>query len=229
MPAKKIENFRCQYITAHNCQIRRSLSHRWLLNEPVNLIQVVNAASRIDNTVPVGLIRRYSLNTDHRASCPFILLDKLPCARHLRFNNIVAKQNSEWLIANEVACAPYSMSKTLGFLLPYIMEIDIRRFAYFFQNIQLSLFLKRMLQLKGDIEVILDRSFSFACHDDDILNAGFDCFLHNVLNRWLVNDWKHLFRHRFCCRQETGSKSGCRDNGFCHFFHLISPYPFFMI
>ncbi|MNC21007.1 hypothetical protein D3C75_689760 [compost metagenome] len=132
-----------------------------------------------------------------------VLLDKLPGARGIGFHNVVPKKHGERLITDEVAGAPYGVAKPLGFLLADVMKVDVRRFSNLCQNIELSLFLQRVFQLKGNVEVVLNCPFSFACYDNNVLNAGLDGFFYNVLNGGLINDREHLFRHRFRCRQKS--------------------------
>jgi hypothetical protein len=56
-----------------------------------------------------------------------------------------------------------------------------------------------VLEFKADVEMILNRSFTSACDDDDVLNTGVQHLLNAVLNERLVHERQHLFRLRLRC------------------------------
>ncbi|MNN77072.1 hypothetical protein D3C81_1935050 [compost metagenome] len=78
-----------------------------------------------------------------------------------------------------------------------------RGFAHLFQQLIFPFFVQIVFQFKRGVEMVLDRPFAFPRHDNDILDAGSDRFLHDILNRRLVDDRQHLFGHRLRCWQET--------------------------
>ena len=120
------------------------------------------------------------------------------------------------------------MSQPFRLFLTDIVKFNVRGLLDFLQNVELSFLLQRVLELEGDVEVILDRPFPFAGNDDDVLDAGCDRFFHDILNGRLIQDRKHFFRHCFGCGQKSCTESSRWNNRFSHFFHLISPYPSFL-
>ncbi|MNC44600.1 hypothetical protein D3C75_935120 [compost metagenome] len=51
--------------------------------------------------------------------------------------------------------------------------------------------------------MIFDRPFAFPRYDDDILNAGSNGLLNNILDGRLVYDREHFFGHGFGSRQKA--------------------------
>lgn len=80
-----------------------------------------------------------------------------------------------------------------------------------------------MLQLKRVIEVVLNRSFAFARHDDDVFHTRFHRFFDDVLNGRFVDDRQHFLRHRFGCRQKTRAESCGGYDGLANHGHSVPP------
>ena len=83
-----------------------------------------------------------------------------------------------------------------------------------------------VLQLIGNIEVILQCTFTATGNDRHINNAGFHRLLNPVLNQWFSDNWQHFLWHRFGRRQKAGAiasrwKQAFLYSGHNKFFALI--------
>ena len=65
-------------------------------------------------------------------------------------------------------------------------------------------------------------SLATAGYKDDFLDAGIDCFLNHVLDRWNVYDRQKFLRHGFRCRQKARAQAGYGDNCFSNFHSLAN-------
>ncbi|MNP37310.1 hypothetical protein D3C76_1307520 [compost metagenome] len=152
----------------------------------------------INNSIAIGFTWTYRFHTKHRLVNLLILLNQLLRARHFGYDNVIAKQHGKGLIANKIPGTPNCMPQSQGFLLPYVVNINVGGFPDFFQQTQLAFLQQIVLQFKRTIEMILNCTLPFASYDNNIFNTGSYCFLHNVLNSRFVYDREHLFRHCLC-------------------------------
>ena len=87
----------------------------------------------------------------------------------------------------------------------------------------LACLLERFHQGGGDVEVILDNSFSAVGDDEDICDARGDSLLDDVLDSGLVHDGEHFLRHGLCSREYSCTQTGGGDDCFCD-FHVNLPF-----
>jgi hypothetical protein len=70
-----------------------------------------------------------------------------------------------------------------------------------------------VLELEGEVEVVLDRALLAGGDDDHLFDAGRDGLLDRVLDDRLVDQGQHLLGLRLGRRQETGAPSGGGEDG----------------
>ncbi len=76
---------------------------------------------------------------------------------------------------------------------------------------------EQMLQLKTDVEMILDGDLAAAGDDNNILHAGMNRLFHAVLNQRLIDQRKHFLGLRLGCRKKSGAEPGCGKYRFADF------------
>ena len=90
------------------------------------------------------------------------------------------------------------------------------------KHVDVAARLQELLQLQVQVEVILDRPLLAAGHDDDLLDAGSDCFLDRVLDNRLVDEGKHLLGLGLGGRKEPGAPTRSRKDSLAD-AHLPQP------
>ena len=73
--------------------------------------------------------------------------------------------------------------------------------------------LEGVLELGDAVEVVGERVLVAADDHQDVVDAGGDRLFDDVLDRRLVDDGQHLFRHRLGGGEEAGAEPGCGDDG----------------
>ena len=120
-----------------------------------------------------------------------------------------------------IAGAPNRMPQTEGFLLARVGNLP--RFRNPFrdrrQGVLLAAFFQRAFQFGGVVEMILDRRFGAARHEDEFLDAGLARFIDRVLDQRAVDNGQHFLGHGFGRRQETGALPGNGKYGFSDGFN----------
>ena len=76
-----------------------------------------------------------------------------------------------------------------------------------------ALLLERVLELGDPVEVVGERVLVAADDHQDVVDAGCDRLFDDVLDRGLVDDGKHLLRHRLGGGEEAGAEPGGGDDG----------------
>src|SRR5258708_5015789 len=74
-----------------------------------------------------------------------------------------------------------------------------------------------MLELKADVEMILDRGLAAARDNDDLLYAGVNGFLDSVLNERFIDQRKHFLRLRLGSGKKARTKPSRGENRFTNF------------
>ena len=69
--------------------------------------------------------------------------------------------------------------------------------------------------------MILDNGFAAPGDEKKLLNSGGAGFFYGVLNKRLIDDGKHFFRHGFRRRKKSCSKSPDWEHGLANFFEHI--------
>ena len=83
--------------------------------------------------------------------------------------------------------------------------------------------LQRVLELVGDVEMVLDDRLVAAGDEDEMLDARLARLVDDMLEHRPVDDGQHFLRHRLGGGQETRAEAGDRQNGFADWFvHVCS-------
>ena len=67
--------------------------------------------------------------------------------------------------------------------------------------------------------MVLDDALVAAGDEDEMLDAGFARFVHDVLDHRPVDDRQHLLRHGLGGRQEAGPEASNREDGLANGLH----------
>src|SRR5579885_2220509 len=98
------------------------------------------------------------------------------------------------------------MSQSKRLLLSCVADLDhVADLSHQGRLILLSFLLEESFQRGIVIEMVLDRVFAFARHDNDVLDAACYALFHHILNLWLIYHREHLFGLRFGRWQEACS------------------------
>ncbi len=115
------------------------------------------------------------------------------------------------------------ISEAVGFLLAHKVDIGhVGQTAHFGMPGLVFLLFQPGFQLKIAVEVILDGAFAFTRNNQNILDAGIDGFLHDVLNGGNVNDRQHFLGHGLGGGQKTGTQARGGYNGFTNRHCFVS-------
>src|SRR5262249_45252744 len=85
----------------------------------------------------------------------------------------------------------------------------------------LALLLQELLEQRSVVEVILYRVLALAGDDDDVLDAGDDALLGDILNLRLIHDREHFLRLGFGRGQETGAQTRGRKDRLADFASCV--------
>ena len=114
------------------------------------------------------------------------------------WNNYVAQQHGERLVPDKLLCHQHGVAEAQRFLLPRVAEVHhAADFAHQFRQIGFAFPFQETFQFRRRIEVVFDGVLSPAGHDNDVVNAGGDAFLDDVLDQRLVDHRQHFFWLRF--------------------------------
>ena len=96
------------------------------------------------------------------------------------------------------------VSQTERLFLPNIGDVDhVGNRAHGREQILLVAAFEEMLELKANVEVILNGALATSGNDDDVLDAGVFGFLNTILDQGLVDERQHLLGHRLGRRKKT--------------------------
>ena len=118
------------------------------------------------------------------------------------------------------------MAETFGFLLADIL--DIRHAGEGRDLLVQRLFAggeQPFLQLGGAVKVILKGRFPAVGHNQDIGDPRLHRFLHQVVNRRLVNEGEHLLGNAFGGGQHPGPQARGGDDRLGYFTHSRQSFP----
>jgi hypothetical protein len=86
---------------------------------------------------------------------------------------------------------------------------------------------QRLVQFDLDVEIVLDDRLAAAGHENQMLDAGFERLIDDILDDRLVHHRQHLLRNRLGRGKETGPETCNGENGFADFalvghWHLLA-------
>ena len=132
-----------------------------------------------------------------------------------RVDHVVAEDDGERLVADQLARDQHGVAEAERLALPDVREVDhVRDLADLLELLALAARLEKRLELHRDVEVILDRVLAAAGDEDDVVDARRDRFLDAVLNDRLVDERQHFLRLRLGGGQEARAEAGGGEDGF---------------
>ncbi len=101
------------------------------------------------------------------------------------------------LSADVGTCTQDRVSETLRLALPDEMDVgEVARLHHSLESPRVALLHEPHLELGHRVEVVGDRVLVAADDDEDVVDPGVRSLFDDVLDRRLVDDGQHLFRHR---------------------------------
>ena len=100
---------------------------------------------------------------------------------------------------------------------------EVADLAHLAEHLDVALLLEQVLQLEGEVEVVLDRPLLAAGDDDDLLDAGRDGLLDRVLDDRLVDQRQHLLGLRLGGGEEPRAPAGGRKHGLADAHRTSNP------
>jgi len=214
------EYFGQQHITADDRKGGRCDFGIWFFDEPLYSHERTILAGDIENSITVRLLARHFLHGHDIAARFPVGVQELGEARRTAVNEVIRQDDGERLLAHEMTGAPDGVTETLRFLLANKTHI-----AWLGQNsvqppelVGLSLCEQRVLELKGAVEIVLDRSLAAPCDEDELLDTRSARFIHSILNERAIDDRQQLLRHRLGDGKESCPEASDREDGLTYGF-----------
>ena len=130
-------------------------------------------------------------------------------------DDVVGQDDRERLVADKLLGHQHRVAQAELLLLADVADLGhVADLAHAAKHLDVALLLEQVLQLVGVVEMVLDGALLAAGDDDDLLDAGGDCFLDAVLDDRLVDERQHLLGLRLGGGQEPRSPAGGRKDGF---------------
>ena len=116
-------------------------------------------------------------------------IDQLARSRAGAGNDDVAQEHGERLVADQFAGGEHGVAESERFFLARVAELDrLADRTHQFGLVLLALALEKALELGGGIEMVFDGVLAAAGDDDDVVDAGGDALLDDVLDERLIDD-----------------------------------------
>ncbi len=158
---------------------------------------------------------RHTLHREHGPVHLVEHVDQLLHRRRVRIDHIVAEDDREGLVADELARDEHRVPEAERFALADVGEVDqVRDLADFSELIALAARFEEAFELDRHVEMVFDRVLAASRHQDDVVDPGGDRLFDAVLNDRLVDERQHFFRLRFGRRKEARAQAGGGKNGF---------------
>ena len=145
----------------------------------------------------------------------------------MRIDDIVAEDDGERFVADQVARDEHRVAEPERFALADVREVDeVRDLADLGEQLLLAARFEERFELDRDVEVIFNRVLAASGDEDDVVDAGGDRLLDAVLDDRLVDQRQHLFRLRFGRGKKPSAKTGGREDGFSNRLSLTAGHPY---
>ncbi len=167
-----------------------------------------------DDAVAPGVLRRHFLHGDDRRLLRLELRHHLRQDRRRADHQVVGQQHGERVVADDVAAAQHRVAEAERLRLAHEHAVHVVGLDRVHRRQQLGLvrLLERVLELEGEVEVVLDRPLVPAGDEDHLPDAGGVGLLDGVLDQRLVDDRQHLLRHGLGGRKKARAEAGYRKN-----------------
>mgnify|MGYP003694263691 CR=1 FL=1 len=126
-----------------------------------------------DDAVARDVLARHPFDGEHRAAEPIEDVDQLLDRRRIGVDHIVAEDDGERLVADQLARDQHRVPQAERLALADIREVDhVGDLADLLELLALAARLEKRLELHRDVEVILDRVLAAAGDQQDVVDAG---------------------------------------------------------
>ena len=168
-----------------------------------------------DHAVARNLIARNAFDRQHRAVQALEHVNELFDRRRVGIDHVVAQDDGERLVADQLARHQHRMPETERFALPDVGEVDhVRDLADLGELLSFAAGFEKRFEFDGDVEMIFDRILPAARDQDDVVDTCRDGFLDAVLNDRLVDQREHLLGLRFGCGKEPRPRPAAGKTAF---------------
>ena len=141
-------------------------------------------------------------------------VDQLADARSVPDDHVVGQDHRERLVADEVLGHEHRVPEAELLLLADVGHLgEVADCADLAEHLDVALLLEQVLELVGEVEVVLDRALLAGGDDDDLLDPRGDGLFDRVLDDRLVDERQHLLGLRLGRGQEAGAPAGGREDG----------------
>ena len=125
-----------------------------------------------DDAVARDVLARHALDREHRTVDPIEHVDQLLDRRRIGVDHIVAEDDGERLVADQLARDQHGVAEAERLALADVGEVDhVRDLADLVELLALAARLEKRLELHRHVEVILDRVLAAAGDEDDVVDA----------------------------------------------------------
>ena len=217
--AQRREDVGRQKVAADDRQIRRCVLAPRFFDEILDRVDPVaesDGGIDLDDAVVRDLVVRHALDGEHRASDLLEYLNHLLQRRRRRVDDIIGQDDGEWLVANEICGTSTAWPRPSGSPCRTYATLIMFEIVDLLQEIELAALLEKTFELDVDVEMILDRVFTAAGDDDDVVDAGQHCLFDPVLDDRLVDQREHFLWLRFSGGQKSGAETGSREDNFAN-------------
>ncbi len=129
-------------------------------------------------------------------------------------NDVIGEEDGKGFVAHQVLGHQDGVALAQGRFLTNVADVgQVRDLAHLRERAVVAFLAQEILQLKGNVKVILDGPLPPARDDDDLLNTRGHGLLDHVLNDGLIYQRQHLFGLRLGGGQESRSQPGGGENG----------------
>ena len=147
------------------------------------------------NAVEMSFLAGNLLDGDGAGACGLVDVDELLGGWIVAGDEHIAEENCKGLVADKVLSNEDGMAKTKGFFLAGVADLDhVADAPNKFGLVLFAFFLEEALEKGSVIEVIFDGILPFTGNDDDVLDAGSNAFLSDILNLGLIDNGEHFLR-----------------------------------
>ena len=124
-------------------------------------------------------------------------------------DDVVGQDHRERLVADEVLGHQDRVAEPELLLLADVRHLgQVADRPDLPEHLDVALLLEQVLELVGEVEVVLDRPLLAGGDDDDLLDPGRDGLLDRVLDDRLVDEGQHLLGLGLGGREETSAPTG---------------------
>src|SRR5581483_2568166 len=216
---QNIEDFRLEDVAAENGEIGGLGARLRLLDHAVDRKHAPVAFTDRYHAIKLDLILRHGLNGDDVAAMLGINVEHLgETALAFRLHQDIGKEERERLIADELARAPYGMTEAEWLLLAgeagrawpgqvLIEKLELSSLAARGEN---------LLEFELPVEMIFDDPLVSPGDEDEVLDACFLRFVHDMLDQRPIDDRQHFLRHGFGGGEKAGAKPRDGEHSLAH-------------